>query len=276
MSDEFEEVKTQEVELSTVEAQDSALVSNQIKTARAYPRNLTRVRSTINAIVILDKDTASSCGYSVPRGGKNVSGPSVHLAKIVAQSYGNIRVDSKVVNIGENTITCQATAWDLETNYAIRSEVIRKITDKNGKRFNEDMIILTGNAGSSIALRNAVFSVVPKPIWQGGYDAAQRFIVGDISDEDKLNKRRKEVLDAMIGTYGIKESDVLKVLGLNSIMQIKGEELKVLIGIGQAIKDGDTTVDQTFFPDKEKSEEARKASQDAVARIKDKANSAQQ
>lgn len=245
-----EETVVDVLPVSTVQAQDAASVNSQVATARQFPRNLSRAKANINAIVVMDKDTATACGYALPRDGKNVTGPSVHLANIVAQAYGNIRVETKVVEVGEKTVTCQATAWDLETNYAVRQEVIRKITGKSGKRYSEDMIILTANAGCSIARRNAIFSVVPKPLWQGGYEAAQRFIVGDISDEDKLNKRRKQVVDAMIEAYGITEADILKALGLRQITQIKGEEIKILIGIGQSIKDGDSTVDQIFFPDR--------------------------
>lgn len=249
-ADSTEDSATEVVPMSTVQAQDAASVNSQVATARQFPRNLSRARSNINAIVVMDKDTATACGYAVPRDGKNVTGPSVHLANIVAQAYGNIRVETKVVEVGDKTVTCQATAWDLETNYAVRQEVIRKITGKSGRRFSEDMIILTANAGCSIARRNAIFSVVPKPLWQGGYEAAQRLIVGDISDDDKLNKKRKEILDRITEAYGITESDVLKALGLRQVTQIKGEEIKILIGYGQSIKDGDSTVDQIFFPER--------------------------
>jgi hypothetical protein len=246
----FTEEQPEVISISTVQAQDAAAVNSQVATARQFPRNLSRAKATINAIVVMDKDTATACGYAVPREGKSITGPSVHLANIVAQAYGNIRVETKVVEVGEKTVTCQATAWDLETNYAVRQEVIRKITGKNGKRYSEDMIILTANAGCAIARRNSIFAVVPKPLWQGGYEAAQQFIVGDISDENKLIKRRKQVVDAMIEAYGISEADILKALGLRQITQIKGEEIKILIGYGQSIKDGDSTVDQIFFPDR--------------------------
>lgn len=247
---EFAEQQAEVVPMSTVQAQDAASVNSQVATARQFPRNLSRAKANINAIVVMDKDTAMSCGYAVPRDGKNVTGPSVHLANIVAQAYGNIRVETKVIEVGDKTVTCQATAWDLETNYAVRQEVIRKITGKSGRRFSEDMIILTANAGCSIARRNSIFAVVPKPLWQGGYEAAQQLIVGDISDENKLIKKRKQVVDAIVDAYGITEADILKALGLRQITQIKGEEIKILIGYGQSIKDGDATVDSIFFPEK--------------------------
>lgn len=248
----YEEGRVEVVPMTTVQAQDTASVNSQVATARQFPRNLSRAKSNINAIVVMDKDTATSCGYAVPRDGKNVTGPSVHLANIVAQAYGNIRVETKVVEFGDKTVTCQATAWDLETNYAVRQEVTRKIVGKSGRRYSEDMVILTANAGCSIARRNAIFAVIPKPLWQGGYDAAQRMIVGDISDEDKLNKRRKDIVDKVIEAYGVTEQDVLNALGLRQLTQIKGEEIKILIGYGQSIKDGDSTVDQIFFPNKAK------------------------
>jgi len=248
--DQTEELQAEVVPITTAQAQDAASVNSQVATARQFPRNLSRAKANINAIVVMDKDTAASCGYAVPRDGKNITGPSVHLANIVAQAYGNIRVEMKVVEVGDKIVTCQATAWDLETNYAVRQEVMRRITGKSGRRYSEDMIITTANAGCSIARRNAIFAVVPKPIWQGGYEAAQQLITGDISDENKLIKKRREILDKMISAYGITEDDIVRSLGLRQITQIKGEEIKILIGFGQSIKDGDSTVDQIFFAEK--------------------------
>ncbi len=251
----------EQVDLSALEAQDRALLDRQIATAKQFPRNIHKCRENIIAIASMDEDTAKSCGYSLPRGGKNISGPSVHLAKIVAQQYGNIRIDTKIINIDKTHVTGQSTCLDLENNVGIRVEVKRKITDRDGRRFNEDMITVTGNAAASIALRNAVYSVVPKPMIEAGYKAAQSKIIGDVSDETKLIAKRKQVLDQMTKAYGITEKDVLNVLGLRETTQIKAEQIQQLIGLGQAIKDGDTTIDETFFPHKKAKESSGKAAE---------------
>lgn len=239
-------------DISVVEAQDRALIDKQIATAKQYPRNIQRAKANIVAIAAMDEDTAKSCGYSLPRGGKNISGPSVHLARIIIQQYGNVRVDSKVVEEGATSITAQSTCIDLENNVGIRVEVKRKITDKYGKRYNDDMIIMTGNAAAAIALRNAVYNVVPKPLIDAGYKAAQEKIVGKISNETDLLTKRKKLLDEFQSNYGVDEKAILKAMGLREITQIKVPELKILIGLWQAIKDGETTVDETFYPEKVK------------------------
>lgn len=274
METEFEEHKVEVISPDIIESQEKAVADSQVAIAKKYPRSIARATQNIKTIVQMDLDTAQSCGYALPRDGKNVTGPTIHLANIVLQQYGNARVDAKVVAIGDQTLTVQATAWDLETNVAVRQEVMRKITYKSGKKYNEDLIVLTANAAMSIAKRNVIFGIVPKPVWMAGYDAAQRLIVGDISDDEKLNIRRREVLDKLIASYGVKEEDILKVLGFNSVSQIKGDHLKILIGYGVSIRDGDSTVDQIFFPfkDHETQETAQNTSANQIKNLKNKAN----
>lgn len=258
----IETVKIETIDLSVVEAQDRALIDKQISTAKAYPRNVHRVRDNIVAIAAMDEDTARSCGYALPRGGKTINGPSVHLARIVAQQYGNIRIDAKIADIDKTHVTGQATCIDLENNVGIRVEVKRKITDSKGFRYNEDMITMTGNAASAIALRNAVFNVVPKPLVDAGYRASQQRLIGDVSTEAALLIKRKEWLDHFMKAYGVDEKAILKALGLREVTQIKADELRNLIGINQAIKDGDTTVNEAFFPDKGKEHAATDKKED--------------
>lgn len=251
---ETQEIQILTADLSVVEAQDRALIDKQIATAKQYPRNIHKVRDAVVAIASMDEETAKTCGYALPRGGVNITGPSVHLARIVAQQYGNIRIDAKISEISATHVTGQATCMDLENNVGIRVEVKRKITDRNGKRFNEDLITVNGNAVAAIALRNAVFNVVPKPLLDAGYKAAQQKIIGDVSDETKLLAKRKKVMDEFMKSYGVDEEAILKVLNLRQVTQIKGEEIVQLVGIWQAIKDGDTTADETFYPEKLKGE----------------------
>lgn len=59
---------------------------------------------------------AESAEYSYPRGGEQVTGPSIRLAEVLARCWGNI--DFGIVELeqraGESTM--MAYAWDLETN----------------------------------------------------------------------------------------------------------------------------------------------------------------
>ncbi len=240
-----EEVVITETASDAIFQQDKAMIDQQIATAHAFPRNIKRATDNSVAIVTMDKETAETCTYSVPRGGKAITGPSVYLAKIIAQQWGNMRVEAKVISVDNKQVTSHAVCWDLESNLAIKVEVKRSVIGKNG-RFNDDMITVTGNAANSIALRNAVLAVVPKAVVDKVYKAAKEVITGDVSDENKLKAKRRQVVDGLKGTYNVTEAEVLSAVGKAALDHLTADDIVVLIGIGTAIKDGDTTVDYAF------------------------------
>ncbi len=229
-----------------VEAQARAEIDVSIATAKRYPRNIDLTIQRSIATVTKSKEVAETCHYSLPRGGKSIQGPSVHLARIIASEYQNIRVDSKIVDIGDTMLTAQSVSMDLEKNYAVRTEVKRRIVDRNGKRFSEDMIVVTANAALSIASRNAILQVIPRSITDEIYSAVQKTLLGNLTDEQKLIKKRQDVLNGYKKTYAVEESDILELLQIETINQIKEPQLLELIGLAQALKDGDTTVAQSF------------------------------
>lgn len=237
------QVDAQEVQM---DAQERASVDIQVATAKRYPRDIRRATNNAIAIVTTDAASAATCGYALPRGGKPITGPSVHLAKILAQQFGNIRAEAKVVLITPTQIVSRGTAWDLENNYAVAFEVRRSIMssprDGAPKRFSDDMITVTGNAANAIAYRNAVLSIIPKSITDATYQAAQRMITGDLTSEEKIIAKRSKTLQEFKDSFGIAEADVLKLLGKETTNQIREAQIAVLVGIWQALKDGDTTV----------------------------------
>jgi len=201
-------ITVEQITPEVIYQQDKAQIDIQVATAKQYPRNIKRSVDNAIAIVTMDPQTAATCNYSLPRGGKTISGPSVHLATILSQVWGNLRVESKVVDVSATQITSQAVCFDLENNLAIKVEVKRSIMTRSG-RMNEDMQTVTGNAANSIAFRNAVLKVIPKGVVDKVYNAAKDTITGDISDENKLIKRRKEVFDKLRDEYGVAEKEVL-------------------------------------------------------------------
>jgi len=232
--------------LSVVEAQARAEVDIQIATAHRFPRNAQRATQNVIALISKDKEIAETCIYNLPRAGKEINGPSVHLARLLASEYGNLRVDARIVEIGDTMITAQAVAHDLQSNYAVRTEVKRRITNKQGERFQEDMIVVTCNAGLAIASRNAILQVIPVTVVNQVFNAAKKAVTGDLTDEQKLLKRRKDILDGFQNTYGVSEPEIISLLELETVNQIREPQMLTLVGLGQALKDGDTTVPEAF------------------------------
>lgn len=219
-----------------------AEIDMQIATARRYPRSIKRFKDEALALATLDEETATGCMYALPRGGKPIEGPSVRLAEIVVSAWGNIRADARVIDVAEKHITAEGLCWDLEKNVAVRVQVRRRITDKNGRRYSDDMIVVTGNAACSIALRNAVFKVIPHAITKTVYDAARKVAIGDA----KTLVARRADLVGYFGKMGVKPEQLAAVVNRASIDDITLDDLAVLKGVATAIKDGETTVDQSF------------------------------
>lgn len=258
-------VEAQDVQIVQVDAVERANVDSQVATAKRYPRDIRRSIDNSVVMATMNQETAQSCSYVLPRGGKPITGPSVHLAKIIVSNWGNMRTEAKVVQITDKQVISRGTCWDLETNVASAFEVRRSIIGKNGQRFSDDMITVTGNAANSIAYRNAVFAVIPKAITDRVYYAAQKFITGDLSDSDKLLKVRTGVLNNFKNNYGITEEEVVKMCGKQTVNQIGADEISMLMGTIQALKDGDTTVDELMKPIRESKEAKKDAMKKAIS-----------
>ena len=231
-----------------MDAIEKANVDVQVATAKQFPRNVTRAIQNSIVMATIDPETAQMMRYALPRGGKPITGPSVHLAKLIVSNWGNVRAEAKVVQITDSQVVSRGTCWDLENNVATAIEVRRNIKGKNGQRFSDDMITVVGNAANSIAFRNAVFSTIPKAVTDKVYRAAQECITGDLSDEAKLLQKRTNCLKFFNDEYGITEEEVIKLCGKQTVNQIKAEEIALMLGIYQSLKDGDTTVDEVMEP----------------------------
>ncbi len=227
-------------------AQERAVIDSQIATARAYPRNLAKVKDNCIAIVSMDKETAASCRYVKPQGGKQITGESVHLARIIAQQYGNLRVQQRIREIGAKEVVAEAVAHDLENNVAVSVEARRLIIDRDGRRFPEHMINTTAMAALAIAERNAILKVIPIGITKAVYNAAFKTSIGDLSDEQKVLAAKKKAFDFFEKKYGAKPEDILRALGLRSETQIDAEEIANLRGFLQALEDKEITPEELF------------------------------
>lgn len=251
-----------------LDAVERANVDTQVATAKQYPRNVTRSINNSIAMATMDVNTAQSCGYALPRGNKPITGPSVHLAKLIVSNWGNIRTETKVVQITDKQVISRGACWDLENNVASAFEVRRSIVGKGGQRYSDDMITVTGNAANAIAYRNAVFAVIPKAVIDKVYQAAQHCITGDLSDNDKLIATRKKCIDYFKDEYGITEEEVVMICGKQTVNQIKAEQIALLRGVQQSLTDGDTTVEELMKPyrkEENKKNVAAKAAETTVA-----------
>ena len=254
-----------------LQAINRAEVDIQIATAKSYPRDVQDALRRIKDIATLDSDTAEDCFYALRRQNSLIEGVSVRLAEIIAGAWGNLRVQTRIIGNDGRTITAQGICHDLETNLAVSVEVKRSITDKYGKTYSNDMQVVTGNAASAIAFRNAVLKVVPKAVTKRVINEVKDVAVGRSMD---LESRRQNML-SYYAKIGVSEADILKYCGVKTPGEITGEMIFELSGLKNAIKEGTTTVQEVFKANvadvdaqaeaaRKKAEEVRKKAAEAM------------
>lgn len=224
-----------------------AEIDTQISTAKAFPRSLKMFLDRAMSMATISEEVAASCNYALPRGGKSLEGPTVRLAEIVCSSYGNIRAGARVIANDGKTVTAQGICHDLETNYCVTVEVKRKITDKQGRTYNEDMQVVTGNAACAVAYRNAVFKVVPSALVNDIYEKSREVARGTA---ETLPKRRDKAIEYLKG-LGVTPAQICEVLEIKKVEDIDLDKLETLRGMATLIKNGESTVKDLFDTQKE-------------------------
>jgi GTP:adenosylcobinamide-phosphate guanylyltransferase len=191
------------------------------------------------------------------------------MAEIIASAWGNIRVATRIIGNDGKTITAQAVCHDLESNVAVTKCVPRRITNKYGKTYSEDMQIVTGNAAASIAFRNAVLAVIPKAVTKKIINEVKRVALGQSID---LESSRQNVI-TYYGKLGVKPEQLLAYLGVGTIEAIDKQKIFELRALRNAIEEGTTSVQETFI-DPEKEAQAKADAVKKAANAADKAAAA--
>ena len=240
-----------------------AEVDVQIATAKMYPRDIESALNKIATYATMDKETAEDCFYVLRRKGSNgqdsvIEGLSIRMAEIIAGAWGNIRVQTRIIGNDGKVITAQAICHDLETNFAVSKEVKRRITDKYGRTYSEDMQVVTGNAAAAIAFRNAVLSVIPKAVTKRVINEVRKVALGQSID---VETARQNCI-ANYAKRGVSEKMICDYLGIKSVAEIDKQKLFQLRATLTAINEGTTTIEETFI------KPAQEAKQEAAAKAK--------
>lgn len=228
---------------STLPTQASGTFDIQVATAKRFPRSIESFMRRATEMATLTPEIAAACVYALPREGKMIEGPSARLAEIVAHAWGNLRIQGGAEgdsDAGSPFIVGYGEAWDLESNTAVRFEVRRRITKSSGKRYSDDMIVVTGNAAASIALRNAVFKSVPSPFWRPIYAKCRQVIAGEA---ETFAKRRDEMLKKF-HVIGVTNDQLYAVLGVKGLADITLDHMVQITGAYNALKEGELTVEE--------------------------------
>lgn len=221
-------------------------LDTQITTAKAYPRDVECCIRDMKAYVeALGPESAEDLYYTLPpRKGSDevIEGPSVRLAEICASTWGNLRAQTRIVGESDHNVIAEAVVWDLEKNYAITMQKPRPIYGKYG-RYSDDMVAKTALAAQSIALRDAVYKILPRPVIDSLVTRAKQLT----AQSDQISKKR-ESLVAHFAAMGVDRDKLFRHLGVASNEEITPAQIVTMRGVATAIKDGQTTIDEVFNP----------------------------
>jgi hypothetical protein len=206
-------------------------------------RKLAEFDSKLKAYANHSQPIALSMFYSLPRANKRIIGPSVRFAEIVAPCWRNCAVGARAIGDSAKTVTGQGIFIDYEVNLRNSVEVPRRVTDSEGNRYSDDMIVTTINAAMSVARRNAVLKGgVPQALWTPAYEDAQLTAVG------KAMAHAQRVAEAMdyLFKLGVTEWLILNSVGVASPKDLETEHLVTLRVLCQEIKRGEKTIEEVF------------------------------
>lgn len=252
--------------LSRVQAAEQM---SQVDIAKKYPRDVVAIKKRLLDYAGSDQATAKDCFYAKPVDdkGKLAEGPSIRLAEIMTAIYQNIRYGSRVIEISSDWVTVQGFCIDVESNNAFMFDEKRSIRKKNGHKYSDSMIQTTIKAASAIAIRNAVFKIVPPALFSNEVKKIKQIATGILDPGGKKPAKVKSIYDRfndaikVFDRLGVTESRILSTLKLKSKSDVTEDHLENLIGLHTAIKDNETTIEEAFPPTnkEDKQEKGKKA-----------------
>ena len=215
-------------------------IQSSIVLARKFPRNEDQAFARLMK-ACQRTSFAEDAEYSYPRGGQNVSGPSINLAREGARVWGNIRHGFVVTTDNDGERTIRGFAWDLETNARVEAEdTFRKLVfrKKDGwiKPDERDLRELT-NRRAAILKRNCILEILPKDLIEDAVSECHKTLRSKAEKDPEGEKKRiilafaeLNITPEMLGAY----------MG-HPLAQCSPAEIAKLRGVYKSISDGNTT-----------------------------------
>jgi len=228
---------------------EKAAVDVQVATAKAYPRDRQKAMQAIVAEALMDSESmVYTLRYRDRESGetKVVKGPSIRLAEIIMQNWGNLRVWATVIESRPEYIRARGSAWDVQTNAWGNEEVIVPTLDRHGKPLHDRLRIIYQQVAISKALRNAILRVIPRSVVNTVMQAIER--------QQPVTPKAIAGIRDWLRRVGVSEAVACRVVGAQSLDNLTPAQLSTLRGIYAAIRDGEMTVEEAFAA--EVSEEA--------------------
>ena len=204
-----------------------------------------------------DKDFAEIALYSFPRGGSNITGPSVILAREFARLWKNIRYGARITELEGDTITVEGFATDLETNTTalVPSRFKRLVYRKFKGWIEPDERQLREKIAREIALceRNAILKIAPKHLIDKALKLCQSVQKKQLDDEikkDGVETIKDKLLTSYYNHFRITKEKIENYLG-EKIEDLTPDQVQELRKLFASLRAGTIRVDEVFIDENE-------------------------
>jgi len=187
------------------------------------------------------KGFADAAYYRFPRGGSQVIGASVNMARELARLWGNIRYGVDIVLEDDDMRRIRAWAWDAETNtYVSEEDNFAKLIYRKNKGWvvpdERDLRELTNRRGA-ICTRNCLLRLIPRDF----VDDALEKCFETIKESVGTGKGRDEMLKKLVASfadYGVTGKDIAEKYEVDKVNELAVEDIADLRGIYKSMRDG--------------------------------------
>lgn len=223
-----------------------AEVHAMVVVAQQMPRNIDRAVREMQRSCSY-RSVAEKAFYRYKRGGSQVTGESITLAKELARCWGNI--DYGLAELrrddynGESEM--MAFAWDLETNTRPRTTFIVPHVRDNGTRLTQPRDIYENNANMGVRrMREQILNLMPPWFIEDAKALCYATMAADDSDGKTIAERSATAVKRYAG-IGVTVSQLAQKLGAPQAAW-SAADLAQLGVIYKSIERGETTKEDEF------------------------------
>jgi len=264
-------VATQNAAIQTTNGRYNQEIQGMVFMAKQYPRDQFAAYQRIKQ-ACERKSLAMIASYEYPRGGQKVTGPSIRLAEVVAQNWGNMTFGVTELEQKKGESTCMAYAWDLETN--VRSEKIFTVrherSTKKGLQIlddSRDIYELVANMGAR-RQRACILAVIPKDVVDAAVEECDKTLAG--KNTEPIIDRLKKMFDKF-KSYGVTREMIEKKIGVK-IDSFTEKDVLALIKVFNSLKDGMGKREDFFEEEKPPTSESKVEAEFKAEQDKKKTN----
>jgi len=214
--------------------------------AKKFPRDESEAYNRI--LIACQRQTlAIDALYSYPRGGTKVEGPSIRMAEVLAQNWGNI--DYGIVELEQKNGESQvmAYAWDLETNTRqtkIFSVPHKRFTRNGSKKLEDprDIYEMVANQGAR-RLRACILGIIPGDVIDKAVEQCKMTVKNNLVAP--LKDLIRDMLKMFKDKFSVSKEHIEEYFGFK-VEAFTANEYNKLISIGKSIQDGMSSREDWF------------------------------